>query len=48
MKVFFIVFRLLFIFGIAAIIRWFNAKSQLKTSSLEILEEKYAKGEISK
>ncbi len=44
----FIVFWLLIIFGIAAITRWFNAKTQLKKSSLEILEERYAKGEISK
>lgn len=48
MKLFFIVFWLLFIFGFAAIIRWFNAKSQLKKSSLKILQERYAKGEISK
>ena len=48
MKVFSIVFWLFIIFGIAAIIRWFNAKTQFKKSSLEILEGRYAKGEISK
>lgn len=47
MWIFFIVFWLLIIFGLAAIISWFNSKTRLKESSLEILEKRYAKGEIS-
>jgi len=43
-----IIFWLLFILGIAAIIKWFNAKTRLNKTSLEILEKRYAKGEISK
>lgn len=45
---FFIVFWLAFIFGIMALVRWFNSKSQFKKSSLESLQERYAKGKISK
>ena len=48
MWIFFIIFWLLIILGIAAIIRWFNAKTWKKESSIEILEKRYAKGEISK
>lgn len=48
MWIFFIIFWLLIILGIAAIIRWFNAKTWNKESSIEILEKRYAKGEISK
>ncbi|MAT38727.1 MAG: electron transporter RnfE [Ectothiorhodospiraceae bacterium] len=48
MWIFFIIFCLLIIFGIAAIIRWFNTTTSDKESSIEILEKRYAKGEISK
>mgnify|MGYP002479350092 CR=1 FL=1 len=34
--------------GIVAIVRWFNAATRNKESSLEILDKRYAKGEISK
>ena len=47
-QLFFVVFWLLIILGLVAVVRWFNAKTQFHKSSLEILEEKYAKGEISK
>jgi putative membrane protein len=48
MWIYMIVFWLLFILGIVAIIKWFNAKARLNKTSLEILEKRYAKGEISK
>jgi len=48
MWIFFIIFWLLIILGIAAIIRWFNAETRNKESPIEILEKRYAKGEISK
>lgn len=48
MWVYVIVFWLLLILGIVAIIKWFNAKTRLKKSYIQILEKRYAKGEISK
>lgn len=46
--IFFIIFWLLIILGIVAIVRWFNAQTRNKESSIEILEKRYARGEISK
>ena len=43
-----IIFWLFLILGIVAILKWFNAKTRLEESSLEILKKRYAKGEISK
>ncbi len=48
MWIFFIIFWLLIVLGIVAIVRWFNAETRYKESALEILEKRYAKGEISK
>jgi putative membrane protein len=48
MWIFFIIFWLFIVLGIVAIVRWFNAATRNKESALEILEKRYAKGEISK
>jgi putative membrane protein len=48
MWVFFVIFWLLFILGIATIIRWFNTTTTDKESPMEILEKRYTKGEIIK
>lgn len=48
MWIFFIIFWLLIVLGIVAIVRWFNAKTRNEESSIEVLEKRYAKGEISK
>lgn len=48
MWVYVIFFWLILILGIVAILKWFSAKTRLEQSSLEILEKRYAKGEISK
>jgi uncharacterized membrane protein len=48
MWIYVIISWLLFILGIAVIIKWFNAKTRLNKVSLEILEKRYTKGEISK
>lgn len=48
MQVFFVLFWLLIIFGVVAVVRWFNAKTEFEMSSLELLKKRYSKGEISK
>lgn len=46
--IYMIIFWLVLILGIVAILKWFNAKTRHDQSSIEILEKRYAKGEISK
>ncbi len=48
MWIFFIIFWLLIVLGIVAIVRWFNAKTKNEESPIQILEKRYARGEISK
>lgn len=48
MWIFFTIFWLLIVLGIVAIVRWFNAKTKNEESPIQILEKRYARGEISK
>lgn len=47
MWIFFIAFWLLVILGIVMVIKWFSSQASSRESSLEVLEKRYAKGEIS-
>lgn len=48
MWIFMIIFWFLIIVAIIVIIKWFYYKTRQKESAIEILERRYARGEISK